>query len=216
MSKRVLYLGLNPSHYSSDGEMIHWPIIQIIPQPLSDLTLYETLKNFDRYTHLILTSKTTVSILHDYLPQLGINWQQQHHQTQLAVGQVTAKQLKASGIHPTHIDLEETAEGLIQLIQKLPLEDSPHFFWPHSLKARTVIKDFFNKEKIRFTECVLYDTQPQAAKEIPKLDDFDEIVFTSPSTVEAFIYFYGKLPTHLKLTPIGPITAACLINHCSI
>ena len=194
MSKRVLYLGLNPSHYSSDGEMIHWPIIQIIPQPLSDLTLYETLKNFDRYTHLILTSKTTVSILHDYLPQLGINWQQQHHQ----------------------IALEETAEGLIQLIQKLPLEDSPHFFWPHSLKARTVIKDFFNKEKIRFTECVLYDTQPQAAKEIPKLDDFDEIVFTSPSTVEAFIYFYGKLPTHLKLTPIGPITAACLINHCSI
>jgi uroporphyrinogen-III synthase len=39
---------------------------------------------------------------------------------------------------------------------------------------------------------------------------FDEIVFTSPSTVAAFKEIFGALPRGKKLVAIGPITEEAL------
>ena len=205
MLKRILYLGLDPSHYTGKGEITHWPIIQIIPRPLSDPAVQQTLKQFDRYSHILITSKSTVAILSEYLSQLEIDLQIWRNKVTIAVGQVTAKHLKKREIVPTYVAQEETAEGMIKELQQLSLAKA-HVFWPHSAQARPLLKDFLTLQKIHHTTCVLYEPKPQLLETLPQLENFDEIVFTSPSTVKAFIYFFGALPPAIQLTAIGPIT----------
>jgi uroporphyrinogen-III synthase len=206
MSKRILYLGLDPTHYSANGEIIHWPIIEIIPRPLSDPAIQQALTHFPVYSHVIVTSKSTVAILLDYLTQLKIDLQIWHKKITLAVGKVTAKHLYACGIIPSRIAQEETAEGIIQELKQLRLEQA-HLFWPHSAKARVVIKEFLMAQSIQHTTCMLYDPKPKIPNTLPNLEDFDEIVFTSPSTVDAFLQIFGSFPSHISLAAIGPITA---------
>lgn len=212
MSKRILYLGLDPSHYAGRGEVIHWPIIQIVPRPLSDPTICTALKNFDHYSHIIVTSKSTVAILRDYLPRLDVDMQKWTQKMTLAVGKVTAEHLKACGIIAYRVAQEETAEGIIQELQQLPLQHA-HVFWPHSSQARPAIKEFLMTQDISHTTCILYDPKPQIPGTLPDLEVFDEIIFTSPSTAEAFLNIFGAVPSHIQVTTIGPITASFLKQH---
>jgi uroporphyrinogen-III synthase len=209
MAKRILYLGLDPCHYKGQGEVTHWPIIQIVPRPISDPAIREALQNFDHYSHIIVTSKSTVAILRNYLPQLGIDLQKWAQKLTLAIGQVTARHLHVCGITPYRIAQEETAEGIIQELQQLPLKNA-HIFWPHSAQARAIIKDFLTTQEIPHTTCILYEPKPQVPSTLPDLKDFDEIVLTSPSTVEAFFNIFGSFPSHIHITTIGPITARFL------
>jgi len=209
MLKRILYLGLDPTHYSSLGDVTHWPIIQIVPRPLSEPTIHQALIHFKDYSHVIVTSKSTVTILRDYLSQLSIDRQIWAQKITLAVGQVTAQYLNACGIVPTQVAQEETAEGIIHELKQLPLEQA-HVFWPHSTQARPLIKEFLVAQNIRHTTCMLYEPRSQVPETLPHLENFDEIVFTSPSTVEAFLQIFGAFPPHIKLVTIGPITARFL------
>lgn len=205
-ANRILYLGLDTTYYQAKGEVTHWPMIKIVPRPLSDHTLQEALKLFEEYTHVIVTSKSTVGILKNYLPLLGIPLESWAAKTTLAVGHVTAKHLQACGIHSIKIAKEETAEGLIHELQQIDLNHA-HFFWPHSSRARPIIKEFFKAHAIKHFSCILYDPQFHIPGQLPVLEDYDEIVFTSPSTIDAFLEIFGHFPCHCCLTPIGPITA---------
>ncbi len=206
MSKRILYLGLDPSHIN--GEVTHWPVIRIVPRPISEL---QVLQDFNHYSHVIITSKSSVAILRDYLPHYGFNLDTWKEKITLAVGQVTAKHLIACGIQPI-IASEETAEGIIQELQKLSLKEA-HLFWPHSSQTRPLIKEFLLDQEIRHTTCILYDPESQIPGDLPHLDTFDEIIFTSPSTVNAFLKIFDIFPANVQLTPIGSITAR-YIEHC--
>lgn len=209
MTKKILYLGLDPACYQSKGHVTHWPIIQIIPRPLSEPSIKNALSNFEAFTHVIATSKSAVAILMDYLEQLNIPLHRWAAKATLAVGQATAKHLIAGGITPFKVAVDEKAEGIIKELMQLDLTDA-HLFWPHSSKARLVIEEFCTSRAIRLTSCTLYDPKTRIPGELPQLKEFQEIVFTSPSTVDAFLEVFGTLPTHACLTPIGSITGSYL------
>lgn len=99
-----------------------------------------------------------------------------------------------------------TQEGVIELVSHL----QGHFFLPHSKLARPNLVEYFQANKIPFFALELYTTEFQCPEPIPNLEEFDEIVFTSPSTVEGFLRIYKTLPKSKKLTPIGPITQEAL------
>lgn len=205
-SKRILYLGLDASRYQAKGEVTHWPIIKIVPRPLSDPQLQMALKCFEHYTHVVVTSKSTVAILKNFLTLSDIPLDLWSDKTSLAVGTVTAEHLRAIGIVPARIAKEETAEGLIQEIKQLTYQN-PHFFWPHSSQARPVIEEFFIEQGILHTSCILYDPKINIPGKLPEPENYEEIVFTSPSTIDAFLDLFGRFPIGPRLIPIGPVTA---------
>lgn len=211
--RKILYTGLDPSHYNdSDATIIHLPLIQIVPRSSTDPFIQAALHKFSSYTHIIITSKSSVSILKEYLPLFNYTLQDWKKKLTLSVGKVTTSHLETIGIVPQIIAQEETAEGITTELAKLNLKDAL-FFWPRSSQARPVLEQFFNKNQLRLVKCDLYDTIPTLLQEKPDLDQFDEIVFTSPSTVKAFLAIFDKLPSNKILTPIGPITEAYLKNH---
>ena len=125
----------------------------------------------------------------------------------LAIGQATAGALQAKGLNPLMAP-EATQEGIISLIANVP----GYFLLPHSALARPTLTDYMTQKKIPFYSLTLYNTLFQKLEPVPDLDLFDEIVFTSPSTVEGFLRIYGTLPKKKKLTAIGPITERALLD----
>ena len=88
--------------------------------------------------------------------------------------------------------------------------EKTHFFFPRSSLSRNVIINFFQKNYILFQDCFIYDTITQKKQPIPNLEDIDEIIFTSPSTIKAFLEIFSAIPLDKKLTTIGPITQKAL------
>lgn len=210
--KQVLYLGLDPTHYKEEGQLTHCPLIQIHPRSLEEPAIGQALQHFSSYTHVLITSKSTIPVLLDFLAHFGYTVQDWAKKMTLAIGQVTAHHLSAQGIHSYRIAQEETAEGLVKELSSLPLQDA-HVFWPHSAQSRSIISDFFHRHQFSLRECIVYETRFLYPHPLPDLNQFDEIVFTSPSTVEAFLHVFKRFPIHPRLTPIGPVTAACLSSH---
>jgi len=186
-------------------EVTHCPFIRIVPRPQDDPEI-ETMRDLlPRVTEMIWTSKSAVAIFSALIPQ-GID---RGRIRCFAVGKATASSLQTHGFGSIDVAEEETAEGLVQLIDSQAFSD-PFFLWPHSARSRPVISDYLRRKKFPFFDCVLYDTVTQKPDPLPDLSLFDEVVFTSPSTVEGFLIAYGALPANLRLTPIGPVTAKFL------
>lgn len=200
--KTTLYLGTNPTNFTGDGHLIHYPVIKIIPRDPHLPELQRAYGELEKYTHLIFTSKNAVDIFFAHLKQLG---KRLAGKTVVAIGEVTEKQLAFHGIRADLTAEEETQEGVIELLEKQPL-DNAYIFLPCSSIARDILTQFLQQKNIRFLACDLYDTLPQKLEPVPDLAHVDEIVFTSPSTVSAFLQIYGRLPEGKTLLALGPIT----------
>lgn len=195
--KTILYLGTDPTSFEAqghtDGHLIHYPVIKIVPRSI-DLEL-------EHFTHIIFTSKNAVKV---FFSQFKVE-----NKTIIAIGKVTAAHLNMRGVKPHHVAENETQEGVVELLKTLPLQGA-YFFLPRSSLSRPVIVQFFEEKQIRFHACDLYDTVAQCLEPKPDLETVDEIVFTSPSTVDAFMSIFGVLPTGKKLIAIGPVTEESL------
>ena len=206
-SHRILYLGLELSDTFKAKDAVHFPIIQIVPYPLDAHKIKEAFFLIPNYTHIVFTSKTSVRLFFEALTFYQFNTEEQLHQkTFITVGKSTAQALQQYGIKADVIARTETAEGIIEELAQIECSKA-YFFWPHSAHSRPIITDFFKENRINYHDCQLYETHPiMPSEDLPDLSQFDEIVFTSPSTVDAFIALFGELPTDKRLTAIGPVT----------
>lgn len=201
MVKKILYLGVDPAHYSCHGELIHYPVIKIVPR-IEHREIQEIFEEIHDFSHIIFTSKNAVSMFFSCMQKSGKTLR---NPSILAIGKITALYLTHHGVQPDRIAKEETQEGVVELLQ---LEDltRAYVLIPRSAQARLVLTNYLRDQQIRFKTCDLYDTVTQRLEPVPHLALIDEIVFTSPSTVRAFLEIFGRVPPGKKMTAIGPIT----------
>jgi len=186
-SRPTLYTGLR----APNDTVLHYPLIKTMP-------LEGSFNGLEKASHLLFTSRTAVEL---FLSQRKIP----DHLKVVAIGQATAK---AIGSRVDITAKEETSEGVVEAVKDL---QNPQFFWPHSAKSRRVIPDAFKKMGFKLSECILYDTITLHPKEKVPLDNVSEVVFTSPSTVDAFIEIYGTLPQ--RIVCLGPTTERRVQDH---
>ena len=55
--KTILYLGSDPSHFLGEGNLIHYPVIQMIPRSKESLEVQQAFAGFSTYTHIIFTQQ---------------------------------------------------------------------------------------------------------------------------------------------------------------
>lgn len=204
--KTTLYLGTDPTQYSAE-HLIHYPVIKIVPRSADHPEIKQAFAEMAEYTHLIFTSKNAVKVFFALYGSV----ENLKEKTVIAIGAVTASYLSAYGLPPDYVSTEETQEGVVNLLQTLPLENA-YIFLPRSSLSRPVLTAFFTASNIRFRACDLYDTVSQVIYPLPDLEQVDEIVFTSPSTVKAFVEIFGALPRNKKCLAIGPITNQAMLE----
>lgn len=213
--KTILYLGTDPTQFESQGRssghLIHYPVIKIVPRSLDHPELKQAFDDMDEYTHLIFTSKNAVTVFFSHLTFLKKSADALKNKKVIAIGTVTAAYLSANGLPATDISNEETQEGVVKLLSVMNLDGS-YLFMPRSSLSRPVLSNFFNERQLRYQACDLYDTHSQIPHPRPDLNLIDEIVFTSPSTVKAFMEIFGKLPQGKKCLAIGPVTKQALLS----
>lgn len=188
--KRVLYLGTE-AKTSDQDEIVHYPVIRLVKRKISVDCVF---------THLIFTSKHAVQFFFE-------QYKRRVEAVIIAVGQVTASRLR--DFQDVLVAQDERQEGIIEVLKTLDLSHA-HILLPRSSAARHEIDRYLLEQGVQFTAIDLYDPVFQAPHPIPNLDDFDEIVFTSPSTVRAFLAIYGEIPKNKIISSIGPITKKAL------
>jgi uroporphyrinogen-III synthase len=190
----VLYLGTDPTNYQHIPGLIHYPIIRIVPLEIPQ----HIRDDFSDYTHILFTSKNTVSILlHQFKSLEG--------KQIIAIGKSTAAKFEQARWKPQFIAEQESQEGVIELLKHHDLSDA-YLFYPRSSLARKKLEHYLIQRDIRHQVCDLYETVFQQPGPLPDLSLVKEIIFTSPSTVKGFLAAYGSIPLGKKLTCIGEIT----------
>lgn len=205
MSK-ILYLGLDLPPELQRKEVTHCPLIRIVPRPREHPEIIQAFEKFNAYTHLIFTSKSAVRIFFEYAIYHFITLDMLNHKMILSIGQKTTRQLKDHGINHVVTAKEETAEGMIALLASGLNLIGSFIFWPHSALSRPVLLDWLRAQELESHSCIFYDTVQNIPNPMLDISSYDEVIFTSPSTVDAFCAFFGKLPTNKILTCIGSVT----------
>lgn len=202
---KLLYLGLDPSQtLQSDVEVIHHPILHIVARPWDALEMYSIFQDWPAYTHLLVTSKQAVALLMGALRFHHI--ESREHITVIAVGEKTASALKGASWKKIVVSTNERQEGIIELLKKERFNERSYLFFPRSARARPLIEQFFLCRALRHQILSLYDTEESSSPLPENLEEFDEIMFTSPSTVSFFFHKIRTLPQRPKLRAIGEVT----------
>lgn len=191
----IVYLGLDPSRYVHTGKLLHHPLIATKKLITPELSLAK--ERWDTYSHVIFTSQTAV---HYWFAEVPIGVQQV-----LAVGKATALLLRKLGLSPL-VAKQETQEGIMELL------DGGTILWPKSSLARPDLEAYLQKKKFSYFAFDLYTTELLTPPKITHWSAVTEIVFTSPSTVRAFLQLYGAFPEGVRLTSIGKITEQALLR----
>ncbi len=185
--KRVAVFGPEPLYPVPEVRWIHQPLIDTI-----ELSVKIPQGPFDA---AIFTSKTTVQLMSKYPMPKRI----------FCVGAATGALTKA--LFPESdivIAEEEQQEGLIKAILNSP-SSVKKVLWPHSTLSRPLLKEELERAGIEVTALPIYDTK---FKQKASLDfsEIDEVLFTSPSTVEAFFRQSKAIPKSVMVSAIGPVT----------
>lgn len=198
--KKCLYVGLKTPKNDLLRRYIHAPLIKIVPKEI------DMVPDVSSFTHFIFTSKSGVDLFFKLIPPEIIK-----NKFIISVGRKTTQSLNHQGLEVHLTAKNECSEGIVNELKSLDLKDAK-VFWPHSALSRSVISDYLENEGVSFQEWILYDTHFNELSVMPDLGGIDEIFFTSPSTVDAFMHFYKELPVHITLTPIGSVTCSYLEN----
>lgn len=198
----ILHVGLTLSEEQQrDPKIVHCPFIEIIATPREDLNPID----FTKMTHLLFTSKTAVDLWVEYFGSEGIE-----DKVILSVGKGTTRWLKENKIKASFTAQEESAEGVIKLLEDLDLEGA-RLLWPHAAGSRSLIVDYCHARGIKIAAPVFYTTLAKRPEILPDLSLFDKVYFSSSSSVEAFFEVFPHPPVNLQFETIGPVTEKTLL-----
>jgi uroporphyrinogen-III synthase len=212
---KALYLGLEISKQWVEAhpnqEFIHCPIISIEEFPLHPPSMANAFAEIPHYNFILLTSKVAVTLFFKALSHFGYTNQNLMDKMIIAVGKATAEAIEMHGIQANYIASNESSEGIVELLNTLNLENG-RFFWPSSALSRKIIPSYLKSRTITLHQVALYTTVTRNCKEeiLTILPMVNELIFTSPSTVDAFLELFGDIPWDRTIASIGPVTEAHL------
>lgn len=190
--KNILYFGLDPTRYPKKGKLVHLPLIRTEPFAWEKVMPY-----FSAFhTHVLFTSRMAVSYY--FMCNRTID------KSFICVGPATAERLADYDVKADFVADNPCGEGVIDLLKQI--KKGP-ILYPHSAQARALLPAYI--KKIGGIAFPFYQTVPNQVV-LPDLALFDILVFTSPTTVEAFSRITSVLPPKEKCEAIGPITQNAL------
>lgn len=195
-TKRILYLGLPPT-FPPKGNITYFPLIEIVPHT------WALPSPLEMYRAIIFTSKHAAQLFQKVYSLL-------HYQgVILSIGPATTE-----SILPTQARIlqakEFTQEGVFQLIKAYAV--SGPILYPHSDRARLDLAQGIRSLQIPLESIHLYTTRTRSLTHLPNILKYDQIIFTSPSCVKAFFYYYRGPFLDEKFCAIGKITEKVLLQ----
>ncbi|MCP4050942.1 MAG: uroporphyrinogen-III C-methyltransferase [bacterium] len=179
---KILYTGLNPDNIKMPGRILHYPLIKIVPAK-KELSI-------NSYDAVVFTSISAVSIFCRYNTILK-------SQKIFAIGPYTRNEIEKFGYEVNHMpkifDSDHLAREIINTGYNRVLYPCSNLSSNNIHKLDNVYKE------------VIYKTE-QLKQPVVDLQEFTGIIFSSSSTVDAFLEIYREIPQHLVLYVYGEYT----------
>jgi len=208
--EKVLVLGNHPQRYKYLGNIVHRRII--------DCAAIEDYSAVDAYlgqaidAHwIVFTSIHGVKHLVARLFAQGKDIRSLASCKIAAIGQATGSRLREFGLCADLIPERESSAGLLDAFAKLGVEGQ-RFLLPCAKVASPELPEGLNRLGASVEKMVVYQTVDIDPGEID-FDYIDRILFTSGSTVKAFVKHYGQVPNGVQCWALGPPTQATAQEH---
>ena len=204
--RRVLVTGTSTAPYRHLGELVHTPLITIT-DPEDWRALDAAVARIDSYTLIVLTSRYAVTALLERLLARGADGRRLAHARLAAIGRATAAALRARGLAADTVAHSEHTDGLLAALRDAGLLAGERVLLPRSFLADDTLPTALREAGAEVTAVTAYRNVPVQDPVRADLACLDAVLFTSPSTVQAFRRLYGdSLPRSLALWCRGPRT----------
>ncbi len=200
----VLILGNHPQKYSRLGNIVHRRIIDCVP--IDDYTKADSVfKNICHFDWIVFTSVNGAKYLFERLYAIGKDARAISNTKIAAIGRTTAMRLKEFGITADMVPQNESSAGLLEEFAKLNMENKKVLL-PQSEIASAELPDGLMAMQADIEQVPVYKTVGIDPGPID-FDYIDQILFTSGSTVLAFVKRFGQVRDGIKSYCLGQPTS---------
>ncbi len=200
---RILLPGTHPDKYRHLGIIIHRPLIK--SEPLDDYTQADkVLRRLSTYDWIVFTSTNGVEFFFQRLNAIGLDTRAIGTSKIAAIGKTTAERLKTFGVLADMQPKLESSVGLLEEFKKISVKDKRILLVRPKIGS-SMLLDGLADTKAAVEEVMVYrnvDIEPEETD----FDFIDQILFTSGSTIRAFLKIYGSVPDGIKVYCLGQPT----------
>ncbi len=207
---RILVLGMHPEKYKHLGSIVHRQIIDCVP--LDDYShADQTLKHLDAFDWIVFTSTNGIRFFFKRLNALGSDARALAPTRVATIGKTTAESLAEFGIVADMVPDTESSAGLLEKFIAIGVKNNK-ILLPQSDIASAELPNGLVNMTAEIEKLTIYKTIEIEPPDVD-LDHIDQILFTSGSTVRAFVKRFGSPPPHIKVYCLGPPTQAEAKKH---
>jgi uroporphyrinogen III methyltransferase/synthase len=204
IDRKILFTGLSHERFFIEGVYFHLPLIKI--EPLEDYREFDNyLRKINVFDWIVFASRYGVKYFFERLKTIGLDARALSGINIAAIGESTKNKLLDFGIRADLVPKDESSKGLLNRFKKEVLKGRSVFLPRSDISDKGLEKGLRRLGARPTTSSAYRNVMPP---DLPDLDlnFFDEIMFTSPSTVRNFKKRYKKLPKKVKVRCIGDIT----------
>ena len=200
---RILLPGTHPDKYRHLGIIVHRPLIKSVP--LDDYTQADKLlKQIDTFDWIVFTSTNGVEFFFQRLNAVGLDTRSIGTAKIAAIGKTTAEKLKTFGVLVDMQPSLESSAGLLEEFKKVSAKGKRILIVRPKAGSSMLLDDLAAADAA--IEAVVVYRNVDIEPEETDFDFIDKILFTSGSTVRAFLKLYGSVPDGVKVYCLGQPT----------
>ncbi len=204
----TLFVGNDPDHFLKHGPLIHWPLIQLVPRPLT-----ERQDQLDRcwpqVDGVLFPSRIAVRIFMETWHAKDRDSRDLAGKKLLAVGPATAGELERYGLRA---DAAVDHYGGLSALVAGPARDCKGtYLYPCSNVAPLPQRRAtLNEAGLEAVTATFYDNRPAPYRALPDRP-FGRVLFTSTSTVDLYFDYYPEEAKRDRIwLSVGPSTSRAL------
>ncbi|MBN1457096.1 MAG: uroporphyrinogen-III C-methyltransferase [Sedimentisphaerales bacterium] len=201
----VLVLGNHPERYTHLGNIVHRRVIDCVAiEDYSKVDL--VVDKIADYDWIIFTSVNGAKHLFSRLNQKGLDTRELASLRIAAIGKTTAARLLEYGIIADVVPGNESSAGLLEEFAKIDMEGKKVLL-PQAEFSTKELPEGLAGFGAEVEKLVVYRTVDIEPAEVD-FDYIDAVLFTSGSTVRAFIKYFKEVPPGVKVYGLGEPTLA--------
>ena len=205
-ARRVLVTGTCAAPYRHFGELVHTPLITIT-DPEDWHPIDAAVDRVASFSLIVFTSRYAVTALLERLLARGTDARGLAHARLAAIGRATAAALRERGLAADIVAPAEHTSGLLAALRDAGPLAGECVLLPRSFLADDTLPAALRAAGATVTPVTAYRNIPVRNPVRVDLACLDAVLFTSPSTVQAFRRLYGDtLPPSLAIWCRGPRT----------
>ena len=199
----ILHLGNHPERYTHLGTLVHRQIIRCVESDDTD-QCRQVIQNAGHFDWIVFTSGNGIRFFFKKLYALGLD-ARAFSQTRFAViGQASGTRLLEYGIRADLCAAVESSRGLLEAFASIDV-DGRSILLPQAQVASRQLPEGLIERGARVALCPVYQTIETDIQDVD-LDYIDQVLFTSGSTVRAFVNKFVRLPDHIRALCLGAPT----------